>query len=426
MPPRRFRSRVATGSTLALILIASACSSEPPPAATPSRSAPAPAVLTMSPAPGAQDVNPAAPVSVTTSSGVLTAVTLTNDEGRVIEGTLSPDKATWRPNEPLGYGRGYTLTAQGLSVTGPTGPVTSTFGTLTPANQTRVTLTTTDGQPLAEGATYGVGAVVVAHFDEDVPNRAEAEKRLVVTTDPPVQGVWYWMDNRNAHWRPREYHKPGTRITVAADVYGAELGPGLFGQENARTSFVIGPSHVSIADDNTHQIEVFENGNLVRTMPTSMGMGGSTTVGGRTISFWTQPGVYTVLGKANPVIMDSSTYGLPVKSSLGYKETIGWATRISTDGIYLHALDSTVWAQGYTDVSHGCLNLSTENASWFFEFSQLGDVVEVRNTGGDPLEVWQNGDWGVPWELWLAGSALHAPAPPAPAAPAPVAVAPAR
>ena len=99
------------------------------------------------------------------------------------------------------------------------------------------------------------------------------------------------------------------------------------------------------------------------------------------------------MDKANPVIMDSSTYGLPISSRLGYRETIPYATRISTDGIYLHQLNATVWAQGNTDTSHGCLNLNGDNAEWFFDFSVPGDVVEVRNTGGPPLQLTQNGDW---------------------------------
>lgn len=407
MPPRRFRSAAVTSLLAVLIVVLAACSSSPTTGGEPGKSTPAAPVITVSPAQGAADVDPAAPVTVKTSSGILSAVTMTNEDGRVIDGSLTPDKTGWQPNIPLGYGHTYTVTAEGLGMTGATGPVTSSFSTLTPFNQTKVYLNTTGGAALADGGTYGVGTVVAAHFDEDIPDRAAAEKRLVVTTEPKVEGAWYWMDNRNAHWRPREYYKPGTRVTVAANIFGAAVGPGLYGQEDSRTSFVIGDSHVAIADDNTHQIEVFENGNLVRTMPTSMGMGGSTTVGGKTITFWTQPGVYTVMDKANPVIMDSSTYGLPVNSRLGYKEAIGWATRISTDGIYLHALDSTIWAQGSTDVSHGCLNLSTENASWFFDFAVPGDVVEIRNTGGAPLEVWQNGDWSVPWEQWIAGSALR-------------------
>ncbi len=86
--------------------------------------------------------------------------------------------------------------------------------------------------------------------------------------------------------------------------------------------------------------------------------------------------------------------------------TIPYATRISTAGIYLHQLNATVWAQGNTNTSDGCLNLNGENAKWFFGFSTPGDVVEVRNTGGQPLQLSQNGDWGVPWHQWRHGSKL--------------------
>jgi lipoprotein-anchoring transpeptidase ErfK/SrfK len=148
---------------------------------------------------------------------------------------------------------------------------------------------------------------------------------------------------------------------------------------------------------------VYDGGKLVRTMPTSMGRGGTDTIGNKTLSFWTPPGVYTVMDKANPVVMDSSTFGLPINSHLGYKESIPYAVRISTDGIYMHELDATVWAQGNTDTSHGCLNLNHANAMWFYNFSVPGDVVEVRNTGGKPLQLWQNGDWSVPWDQWAPG-----------------------
>lgn len=406
MQPRRFRPLTAVGLLVASVLLMAGCSSSTPSEIS-GKPAPPVQVITIAPAAGAEQVNPALPVRVSTNSGILDVVTMTNDEGRVIDGVLSPDKTSWTPLEAPGYGHGYTISATGLGVTGPTGPVVSNFSTLTPNNQTKVKLKTAGGLLLAEGGLYGVGTVIVAHFDEDVVDRAAAEKAMVVTTAPKVEGAWYWLDNRLAHWRPQHYYAPNTKVSVAADLYGVEVGPGLFGQENTHVAFNIGPAHVSIADDNTHMIDVFENGNLIRSMPTSMGMGGSTTVGGKTISFWTQPGTYTVMDQANPVIMDSSTYGLPVNSRLGYKEAIGWATRISTDGIYVHALDSTIWAQGNSDVSHGCLNLSSDNAQWFYEYSLPGDVVEVRNTGGDPLNVWQGGDWSMPWDMWVAGSALR-------------------
>jgi hypothetical protein len=106
------------------------------------------------------------------------------------------------------------------------------------------------------------------------------------------------------------------------------------------------------------------------------------------------------------VTMDSSTYGVPAGSAVSYKRKIGWATRISTDGIYLHHLDDTIWAQGNTNLSSGCLNLNGENAKWYFDMVQPGDIVEVRYTGGPPLTLAQGGDWSIPWSDWIKGSAL--------------------
>lgn len=367
---------------------------------------PHPASITVTVRPGAVGVNPSAPVRVTASGGMLDSVAMINDAGQTVGGVIAPDRRQWNNTEQLGYGRTYTITVASRGAANERATYASTFTTMQPENQTKVYLTATGGNEFAEGVAYGIGTVVVAHFDEPVGDRAAAERQLSVTTTPPVSGSWYWLDDQNAHWRPPQYYQPGTRVTVDANIYGVAVGDGLYGQQDSHASFLIGDSHVSVADDNTKQVSVYENGRLVRTMPTSMGMGGTKNIAGQSISFWTQPGVYTVMGKANPVVMDSSTYGLPINSRLGYKETINYATRISTDGVYLHQLDSTVWAQGNTNVSHGCLNLNADNARWFYDFSAPGDVVEVLNTGGEPLQPWQNGDWSVPWGQWLQGSAL--------------------
>jgi lipoprotein-anchoring transpeptidase ErfK/SrfK len=365
-----------------------------------------PASVKIEPAPGAHDVDPVAPVLVSAQTGTLTDVAMVNDAGMPVEGVLTPDAKVWHPVVPLGYGRSYTLT---INSRGPGGkPATQpvSFSTLTPPNQTKAIFQTTSEAPLQDGATYGVGIVIVAHFDEPITDKAEAERRLIVAASPTVSGSWYWVDDQNAHWRPEHYYAAGTAVTVDAKIYGIQLAQGVFGQQDEHVKFTIGESHVSIADDHTHQVSVFRNGTLVRTMPTSMGMGGTEQVAGRTLSFWTPPGIYTVLDKGNPVVMDSSTFGLPKNSRLGYRETINYATRISIDGIYLHQLDATVWAQGNTDTSHGCLNLNGDNARWFYDFSVPGDVVEVRNSGGSPLTLAQNGDWTIPWEQWRKGTAL--------------------
>jgi lipoprotein-anchoring transpeptidase ErfK/SrfK len=367
----------------------------------------APARVTFHPPSHARDVDPLEPVSVTAASGTLTGVRMVNDAGKPVAGVLTPDHMVWHPVQPLGYGRTYTLTVASRGAGGVPATQVSEFATLMPPNQTKVSFTSLSEAALQDGETYGVGTVVVAHFDESIADRAAAERRLTVTTSPPVSGSWHWVDDQTAHWRPEHYYSPHTTVTAEAKIYGIALGNGLFGQEDTKVSFKIGDAHVSIVDDKTKQVSVFDDGRLVRIMPTSMGMGGTQEVGGRTLSFWTPPGIYTVLDKGNPVVMDSSTFGLPKNSRLGYRETINYATRISTDGIYLHELDATVWAQGHTDTSHGCLNLNADNAKWFFDFSVPGDVVEIRNTGGPPLQLSQGGDWTVPWDQWRSGSAIH-------------------
>ena len=347
-------------------------------------------------------------MSVAAFSGTIDDVTMVNDSGKPVPGALTPRQDGLASDRELGYGRTYTMTVTARGPGGMPSRQTSSFTTLSPDYQAAVYLDTTAGAPIQDGATYGVGTVVVARFDRPITDKAAAEKHLHVTTNPPVAGSWNWLDDQTAHWRPEKYYAPGTSVDVSADIYGTRLGDGLYGEEDEHVSFKIGNSHVSIADDTTKQVSVFDNGKLVRTMPTSMGMGGTQTIGGRTFHFWTPPGIYTVMDKANPVVMDSSTYGLPIGSGLGYRTTVPYATRISTDGIYLHQLNATVWAQGNTNVSHGCLNLNGENARWFFDFSVPGDIVEVRNTGGPPLSLAQGGDWSVPWNEWRKGSALNA------------------
>jgi lipoprotein-anchoring transpeptidase ErfK/SrfK len=275
-----------------------------------------------------------------------------------------------------------------------------------PGNMTMPYINDIYGSSIDDNGTYGVGMIVKVHFDEQV-NEARAERALQVTTTPSVTGAWYWEDSQNAYWRPETYYTPGTKVTVKAKVYGVRLGSGLYGQADREVSFTIGAKHLSIADAKTHQVKVYWGDRLVRTMPTSMGQGGTVQGKNGTIYLWTMPGTYTVLGHENPATMSSDSYGLPANSPLGYApEKVYWSTKISTDGIYLHELDTTVWAQGHQNVSHGCLNLNYTNAHWFFLHSRVGDVVKVVDPTAPKIEQWQGGDWSVPWAQWVKGSAL--------------------
>jgi lipoprotein-anchoring transpeptidase ErfK/SrfK len=353
------------------------------------------------------DISPTAPVRVAIEHGRLTSVDMVNAAGKHVRGTLAADATSWHATEVLGYAKSYRIVAHGEAADGT--PVTKRMRvtTLTPGNMTMPYLTDIYGSDLVDHGLYGVGMVVRVHFDE-VVNPARAERTLQVTTTPAVTGGWYWSDNQNAYWRPKSYYAPGTTVTVRAKVYGQRVGPGLYGQADQSVSFKIGPKHYSVANAATHMVKVYFNDKLVRRMPTSMGRGG--TVQGRygPIYLWTMPGIYTVIHHENPAIMSSDSYGLPASSPIGYApEAVPWATKISTDGIYLHELDATVWAQGHENLSHGCLNLNYANAKWFYQHSLIGDVVQVVHSGGPKIDFNQGGQWSIPWSQWVKGSALH-------------------
>ena len=364
--------------------------------------APAPASLRVTPEDKATGVAVLDGVHARVENGTIRDLTLTNDAGKEIEGALSRDGSEWKPAVTLGYGRTYTLEITYEGAVG--GPRTDTrsFTMAQPQSIVTPTLASSGGGALESGREYGVGIIVAARFDQPITDRDKAEKHMVVTTAPEVEGNWFWLNDSTAHWRPRDYYEPGTRVRVNLNTEGRELGGGQWGGENAEADFTVGDRRVTIADDATKTVSVFHNQKLVKTMPTSMGKGGWATYGNVSMHFWTQPGSYTVLDKSSSVVMDSTSYGLPL--SAGYKVTVDHGVRLTNDGIYFHALESSMWAQGNTNISHGCLNLSPTDAKWYFDQAVAGDVVEVRGTGGPDLEVWQSGDWSVPWEKWQSGS----------------------
>jgi lipoprotein-anchoring transpeptidase ErfK/SrfK len=415
----------ATMAASALVLSACTSNSAVPPAAivtqvhgsettapTSSSAPPAPpapqAVITAS-LKSTSKVNPATPITLSVANGTLTSVTMVNADGKKVTGALSADSTSWHTTEDLGYGKSYKISATAANGDGVRTAKSLSLSTLTPSNMTLPYFDTIYGSAMQNGATYGIGMIPIVHFDEEIPNKAAAEKALHVTTSPHVDGSWYWADSQTLHWRPQKFYAPGTKVTIDAKVYGVDVGGGMYGQEDRSISFKIGASHIAIADASTHHVKVYYSGKLVRDMPTSMGRGGTTTgKNGQTIYLWTMPGTYTVIGHENPATMSSDSYGLPANSPLGYApEKVPYSTKISTDGIYLHELDATVWAQGHDNVSHGCLNLNYDNAKWYYEHSVVGDIVQVVHSGGPALQLWQGGDWTLSWSSWLQGSALH-------------------
>jgi lipoprotein-anchoring transpeptidase ErfK/SrfK len=337
----------------------------------------------------AVDVSVSAPVKVTAEDGVLGAVTMVNEYGKEVDGRLSPDGLSWSTTEPLGYNKRYTLSAESLGLGGVT-TRQMIFQTHSPDNLAMPYVVPRDGEVV------GVGQPVAIRFDENIADRAAAEKAIKITASPPVQGAFYWLNNREVRWRPQSFWAPGTAVDVAVNTYGVNLGNGVFGQDDATTHFTIGDEVIATVDDNTKSMGVRINGEVVRTMPVSMGKDSTPT----------NNGTYLVGERFGHLVMDSSTYGVPVNSPNGYRTDVDWATQISYSGIFVHSAPWSVGAQGYANTSHGCINVSPSDALWFFENMKRGDVVQISGTVGSTLSGTEGlGDWNIPWDQWRAGNA---------------------
>jgi lipoprotein-anchoring transpeptidase ErfK/SrfK len=252
-----------------------------------------------------------------------------------------------------------------------------------------------------DGGTYGVGMPVVAYFDHDVPvaKRAEVERRFTIRSTSHQVGAWHWMDARTAHWRPARLWKAHARVTVRWDLSRLSLGDGVWGDMKPHAaSFQLGNAHVTTVDAAGHYMAVRSGGELVRVVPVSTGRP----------EYASKGGPHIVLAKERVTVMDSATVGIPKDDPDYYYEKVYWDTRISNGGMFVHAAPWSVADQGRRNVSHGCVNVSTANAEWFYYFSQIGDVVNVINTPARPL-LWDAGtaDWTISWREWLAGDPAH-------------------
>jgi lipoprotein-anchoring transpeptidase ErfK/SrfK len=393
---RRIAAVLIAGS-LALLAGCSGSSAEASGDSAAPKSSSTPAQLTLSLADGVVDVPPTTPLEVTVTGGELGDVAVADSTGAEVAGSVAPaaddpSKAVWTPEDPLAYGTSYTVTATAANQDDDETTSTSTFTTVTPT-----TLSTPGIGPL-DGTTVGVGMPLRVFFDEPVADKAAVESHLRVTTSTPTDGAWNWVRDNEVHFRPSAYWPANSEVTLEADLYGVDFGEGVWGEKDRTVSFSIGDKHVSVADAAAHTLTVSSGDQVVQTYAMSAGSDTNPT----------HNGAHVVLEKFAAITMDSSTFGLAVDAPGGYRTDVQYATRISNNGEFVHAAPWSLGSQGSANVSHGCINLSTERAQWFYDFSQPGDVVEVVNSVGGTLSVADGDiyDWAISWDEWRAGSAL--------------------
>jgi lipoprotein-anchoring transpeptidase ErfK/SrfK len=208
-------------------------------------------------------------------------------------------------------------------------------------------------QPAA-GQKVGVGYPVTVTFAQSITNRAVAEKSIGISSPTTRSGSFTWLNDRVVQWNPKGFWPAHSNIIVTAG--------------GAKTTFETGAAVVGVADINAHTFTVSIDGQVVREMPASMGKPKHPT----------PIGSFTALEKQASVVMDSRTIGIPLNDPEGYRLTVNDAVRVTWGGVYVHSAPWSVASQGNANVSHGCINLSPDNAAWYYNTVNIGDPIIVH------------------------------------------------
>jgi lipoprotein-anchoring transpeptidase ErfK/SrfK len=220
-----------------------------------------------------------------------------------------------------------------------------------------------------DGSIAGAAKPIYINFARPIANRQMAEDAIHISSTPAVPGRFYWTSDTQVRWRPQDFWPAGTVVNIDAS--------------GTKSSFTVPEQLVATVDNDTHQMEIMRNGTLEKTFPVSMGKKGHETPNG----------TYYVLEKFPDIVMDSSTYGVPVDSPQGYKLKVQDAVRIDNSGAFVHSAPWSVGSQGEENVSHGCINLSPANAKWFYDNFGSGDPVVVKNSVGTYNQPDGASDW---------------------------------
>ena len=335
-------------------------------------------------------LNPAQPIAVQVVDGTLSSVSVSDASGNPIAGAFSASHTSWSSTAALGYSSTYTVNAAARGSDGKTVQRTASVRTVTPAVTAYPSVI-----PAPSVSDFGVGEPIAVLFDQPVADKAAAQKALTVTSTPAQPGAWYWISDRQVDYRPENYWTPGTHITLQANVFGVDLGNGVYGQQNRTINYSVHDSWRAVADAADEHMVIYHNGVLVKRMAVSMGKTQTPT----------HNGPHVIQMKQQNYTMNSCTYGV-CSGPEAYIAQEHYVERISNDGEFVHENPNSVAEQGVSNVSHGCINLNEADAIWFYNHLGVGDVVEVVNSTGPKLpldDTW--GDWEVPWSVWSAGNA---------------------
>nr|WP_240896721.1 Ig-like domain-containing protein [Kineococcus vitellinus] len=400
-PRARVRALAPAALVLALALPLGACQSDsgaggPATSGSSASASAAPASITVAPADASGDVRPDTPVTVTAAGGRLGEVSVTAADGTPLAGALDAAGTTWTSTAALAPATSYAVHAVAANAQGTPTTADSTLTTLTPLGTAFPAVA-----PLS-GSEVGVGMPVIVTFDSPIAadRRAVVERGLVVTTRPAqVEGSWAWQSDTKVEFRPRDYWPAHSEVHVDVDLGAVEVAPGVWGTTRD-IDFTVGSAMVSTVDIGAHTLTVTRDGQVLRTIPVTLGQTGN---GGKYV---TRSGTKVVMSLEESRQMDAETTGVSKDDPDYYNVAVRYAVRLTNSGEFMHAAPWSVASQGSANVSHGCTGMSTEDARWVFEHSKVGDVVTF--VGSDRAIEPGNGFnvWNQTYEQWREGSAL--------------------
>ncbi|MFC4563738.1 Ig-like domain-containing protein [Nocardiopsis mangrovi] len=401
--PLRWSRRPAVVCAATALLAASACTSGESDLAGEDAGSTDPAVLSITPEDGTDEIRPNEPITVTAESGTITDVTVEqaggSGESLPMTGTLNGDENEWVSDWTLVPGADVVVTATGENGAGEATEVVSQFTTLeaTEGRRLEFKADTVEQQLLTDGP-VGVGMPIMIDFDMPVENREQVEAAMEVTSEKPAQGAWNWFGDKRAVFRTEDYWEPNQTVTVDLHLAGVEASDGVYGVEDTSIEFEVGRSQITDIDEDESHMVVESDGETVKEFPVSLGMA-------TTRAYTTTSGVHLTMGKFTNFRMSNDTMGVPKDSPEWYEEYVAHAVQISNSGEFLHTADWN-YQLGEANTSHGCVNMSVEDSQWFYDNSLPGDPVLITGTDRE-LEVdngW--GFWQRSWDDWVAESAV--------------------
>jgi hypothetical protein len=340
--------------------------------------------------------------AVTVSKGTLTDVTMTTSEGTKVAGELSADRTSWKPDTQLERSTTYKVAAEAKDSEGLVAHENASFTTVSPANSFIGNFTPENG------STVGVGMPVSINFDKAITNKAAVQKGITVSSSSGQEVVGHWFNANRIDFRPEDYWKENSTVTLKLALDGVEGASGVYGVQQKTVTFKIGRNQVSYVDAKTKQMKITHNGTTIKTIPISAGSPENKTY----------EGIMVMSEKFKETRMNGATVGFTDDDGKGEYDIkdVPHAIRLTNSGTFVHG---NYWGAksvfGNVNTSHGCVGLSdTKGANdtgtpgyWFYTNSMVGDVVVVKNTG-DRTVAPDNGlnGWNLSWADWKAGSAI--------------------